>query len=417
MNERDVLVNRLLDKYEKSAHLLTPGRSTRRVLLNVEKKDIPEYDYEYAPVRDAFNAAAKALEEQQLVCIEWADNRMVMQKIVLELQNVRACYRAVGRVHPGERAERVIEQTERYLKEARTPWLAAWRDRVIADAQQKLSVPQFCREDEGRLCDLLRAFQGYDALRDTISMRTFSIDIYHDSKYFERSVRGTFLGVARKYCAELAALCEEHPLSERDQLAFLGIYARPEHYEMSGSFAVHTEKGIIDFRAAEPFGLALPGTLVDRITAIDADEIDTLTFIENKTNYDEYLCSEKGKREIAVYHGGFLSPKKKKLVRRLCEAVPESVEIRFWADIDLGGFRMFEQLHEVAPQLQPMRMGADEVERYHEYGLPRTKAYLDRLRAALDAGDFPQFSDAAQKILLYGVTIEQEIFLAENAAQ
>ena len=115
MNERDVLVNRLLDKYEKSAHLLTPGRSTRRVLLNVEKKDIPEYDYEYAPVRDAFNAAAKALEEQQLVCIEWADNRMVMQKIVLELQNVRACYRVVGRVHPGERAERVIEQTERYL--------------------------------------------------------------------------------------------------------------------------------------------------------------------------------------------------------------------------------------------------------------------------------------------------------------
>ena len=86
-------------------------------------------------------------------------------------------------------------------------------------------------------------------------------------------------------------------------------------------------------------------------------------------------------------------------------------------DIDLGGFRMFEQLHEVAPQLQPMRMGADEVERYHEYGLPRTKAYLDRLRAALDAGDFPQFADAAQKILLYGVTIEQEIFLAENAAQ
>ena len=85
MNERDVLVNRLLDKYEKSAHLLTPGRSTRRVLLNVEKKDIPEYDYEYAPVRDAFNAAAKALEEQQLVCIEWADNRMVMQKIAIRI--------------------------------------------------------------------------------------------------------------------------------------------------------------------------------------------------------------------------------------------------------------------------------------------------------------------------------------------
>ena len=97
--------------------------------------------------------------------------------------------------------------------------------------------------------------------------------------------------------------------------------------------------------------------------------------------------------------------------------MPESAEIRFWADIDLGGFRMFAQLRAIVPRLQPMRMGADEVERYREYGLSRTKAYLDRLRAALDAGDFPQFADAAQKILLYGVTIEQEIFLAENAGK
>ena len=42
MTEQGIILNRLLDKYENSKHLLAPGASTRRVMLKVEKKDIPE---------------------------------------------------------------------------------------------------------------------------------------------------------------------------------------------------------------------------------------------------------------------------------------------------------------------------------------------------------------------------------------
>lgn len=43
MTEQGVILNRLLDKYENSKHLSEPGTSTRRVMLRVGKKELPEY--------------------------------------------------------------------------------------------------------------------------------------------------------------------------------------------------------------------------------------------------------------------------------------------------------------------------------------------------------------------------------------
>ena len=55
-----------------------------------------------------------------------------------------------------------------------------------------------------------------------------------------------------------------------------------------------------------------PSTLVSEIVDIELKNICCITFIENKTNYDEYLLAEKQPEELVVYHGGFLSPRKKK---------------------------------------------------------------------------------------------------------
>ena len=66
MTEQSVILNRLLDKYENSKHLSEPGTSTRRVMLRIEKKELPEYLYEDAAIRDSYNEAALELEKQHL---------------------------------------------------------------------------------------------------------------------------------------------------------------------------------------------------------------------------------------------------------------------------------------------------------------------------------------------------------------
>lgn len=257
----------------------------------------------------------------------------------------------------------------------------------------------------------LLTFQRYAELSGSVTMRAFSSQCFHDTKYFERNVRELFLTIARKYNTQLAAACTEAELGERDQLAFLGIYARPELYELSGDCAICLKKGELRLSAAEPYGLALPSTLVSEIVDIELKSICCITFIENKTNYDEYLLAEKQPEELVVYHGGFLSPRKKKLFEKLAAAAEKTMQIRFWADIDLGGFCMFENLQTVFPQLEPMRMEGRFVEQYHKNGLKRPEQYLKKLKEERNAGRHTLFVDAIDKILQYGVTIEQETFL------
>lgn len=162
--------------------------------------------------------------------------------------------------------------------------------------------------------------------------------------------------------------------------------------------------------AAGSYGLELPSSAIDLITAVDLHCTQRVTFIENKTNYTAYLVSEMQPGELVVYHGGFLSAQKRRLFGMIAGAAPPETQLRFWADIDLGGFRMFTQLRELIPQLVPMRMSAESVTAHRYTGLRRSGSYLTRLRQARP--EFPTFSDAIEKILEYGVTIEQESFLS-----
>ena len=410
--ERDIILSRLLGKYERSKHMLEPGASSRRVMLRVDKKELPEYQYQEADVRDGFNRAAGELAREGLIFIEWVKGRPVLSAAVLNLEAVERCYQAAGRTHPRVRAERVAGKVQAALANVDTPWVADWRDKVCEKAQNKYAIPHFCKKDMVFLSQLLTALVQYDALRgEPVTMRAFSSRCYHDSKFFERNVRETFLEIARSHCPGLTEACEQSDLGIRDQLAYLGIYAQPELYELSGKCVLTTETGSIHVDSVWPFGIALPSTAIDSVQAIALSGISKIVFIENKTNYDEFLLSELDARTLAVYHGGFLSPQKRKLFIKIAEAVQEEAQVFFWADIDLGGFRMFSQLQALIPRLLPLRMGGEDVAAYRGNGLPRPREYLERLAQALENGDFPLFDDAIQRILEYGVTIEQEAFL------
>lgn len=410
--EEHIILTRLLDKYEKSKHLLEPGSSNRRVMLRIEKKELPEYKHETAGVRDAFNQAARNLEQEHLILTEWYKGIPVLSAVVLNLDQVDRCYQVTGRTHPRQQAEAVAQMVQHALASAEAPWIAAWRDDICANAARTYAVPHYCRRDTGLLPKLLSALIQYDSLRgETITMRAFSSKCYHNSKTFEREVRDTFLRISEKYCAELAEVCEHTEMGVRDKLAYLGIYARPELYELSGNCAITTQAGTVDIGAAYPYGIALPSTAVDSITGIDLSRIQKIVFVENKTNYDEYLVSELEPDTLAIYHGGFLSPQKKKLFSKIAAVIPEDTPAFFWADIDLGGFRMFAHLQQLIPHLQPMRMSGEDVALHCQDGLKRSEEYLDHLRQALSEKVYPMFDSTIQEILKRGVTIEQETFL------
>ena len=411
MTEQRIILSRLLDKFENSKHLSDPGTSHRRVMLRVDKKELPEYRYEDATTRDAYNEAARMLEAKKMVQLEWVKGRPLLSTVVLNLEQVSSCYTALGRVHPKTRANHITTLIDGSLEGVSIPWIVAWKKDICSEAVEHLKIPNFCKSDDTLLHDLLRSFQEYATLPGSITMRAFSIKCFSDTKYFERNIRDLFLRIARKYDNALALACEENNLGEKEQLAFLGIYARPEHYELAGNCLIRTQQGELDLKASGRCGLALPSTLIDSITEIEMSSINCITFIENKTNYDEYIASEKQSGELVIYHGGFLSPQKRQLFTLIANGADETSTIRFWADIDKGGFQMFQQLQELIPALVPMRMSGEFVDKFHEHGLVRSKEYLSALKTDLEHGKHLLFKDAIEKILSFGVTIEQEAFL------
>ncbi len=412
MTSQNNIITLLLDKFEGSKHLFEPGISNRRVMLKSGQKEWPDYDYEIADIRDEFNAAAQSLEKAGMVQIEWIPHRPVMQAVVLNLSVIDECYRMVGRVHPKERAQRIEAMITARLSLVETTWIRQWRDTVCLEARTRYKVPSYCMEDTMFLSELLTAFFEYDALHGgPVTMRAFSSRCYHDTKHFEKTIRDTFLRIALQYHAELSELCQNEEFGAREQLAFLGIYARPELYELTGNCVVETPNGRIAIGAAGSSGIALPGTIVDDIQAIHMENICRITFIENKTNYDEYICTERSDDELVLYHGGFSSPQKRKFFAALASDIPVNIPIYFWADIDLGGFEMFERLRKIFPALQPMRMSVEDVEKYHDRGLARPDEYWKRMNTALEFKKYPLFHEVLQRLIKYRVTIEQEVFL------
>ena len=109
MKEAQVILNRLLDKFENSKHLSEPNTSRRRVMLRIDKRELPEYQYEDAVVRDAYNIAARELEQQALVRLEWARKQSVLSCIVLDLERVAQCYECADRVHPRKKRQKRLQ--------------------------------------------------------------------------------------------------------------------------------------------------------------------------------------------------------------------------------------------------------------------------------------------------------------------
>lgn len=237
--ERDVILSRLLDKFEKSKHLTEPGVSNRRVMLRINKNELPEYQREKAEIRDQFNRAAKELERSGLVRLEWVPGQPVFSTVALNLDRVDAAYEQAGRVHPGRRAVGIVETIKTALSGVNTPWIASWRDDVCDALCSSWKLPAVCKKGDEFLRGLLKCLACYgDLAGRTVSVRSFSIMCFQNSKRFEREFQDDFIRIAEDYDEELAALCSEQDMGPREKLAFLGIYTHPELYQLSGRLSI-----------------------------------------------------------------------------------------------------------------------------------------------------------------------------------
>lgn len=380
-------------------------------MLRVEKNELPEYNYENAEVKDKYNLAAERLERYKLISIIWVKGIKRIDKLVLNLECIENAYDFIERSHPLKETESFCKIIENELVQVKTEWIAKWRDSVCDNMRKTLKLDNDCKKGKGFIMKLVKAFSEHDLLNDDITMRAFSSKCYGNTKTFENEIRDSFLKIAYKYDSVFHNICDDCNLSIKDKLAYFGIYARPEIYELSGKVSLITEGGKCDLSVLENSGAAIRSTMVSLIKSIDMSNISKVIFIENKTNYDEYIYSQGSDDTLIIYHGGFMSPQKQKFISKIYENAKENTDFFFWADIDLGGFEMFYKLKGIIPLLKPLNMSVEDVCKYHMYGLERNEKYLQKLQEIKTNNKYPLFNDTIDLILKFGVTIEQESFL------
>jgi hypothetical protein len=414
MNEEKIILNRLLDKYEQSTHFSEPGRSNRRVLIKTDGNGLSEYDYQNVNIRDTFNIAIRNLMDKEVIFAEWLPGRkqLVVKELWLNLGKLETAYILAERQPLQNKIDEYCGLLKALTERVKTAWIYKFLTAEVEKLSSSNRLSGIYKKGFAHFKEVLNALEHMDLLDDNgITMRAFSIACYHDSKYFEKNIRDDVLTIAREYCPPLSELLADHDLSDREQLACLGIYARPEIYEFAGPLIIETEEGICDCSPLSRFGCALISTAVDGIQKLYLNNIHRIMFIENKTNYDEYIEKARRSDELVIFHGGFLSPQKKKLLSKIVSSCQLSTEYLFWADIDLGGFKMFAQLKKLAPELLPWKMGSTEVEHYAALGLKRNSRYMKELEGFLSFPDGTLFTDTINALLLNDITIEQEVML------
>ena len=414
MNEEKLILNKLLDKYEQSIHFSQPGHSTRRVMLKPERNDLPEYEFQNIGVRDNFNTALENLKKSGLINVAWLKGRahLVANEIWLNLDMIDEAYSKACRHPLRTQLSALCVLLKSTAGRVSADWLKIHLTYKAKHLQESGKVSGVYKKGEQYLKELLTAIEHYDKLAGAdITMRAFSIACYSDSKRFERVYRDAFLAEMRLAHPALRELLTYQELSQREQLDYLGIHVRPEIFEFAGPIVIETALGQCDLSVMS--GCALTSATALSILRIHGERIARILFIENKTNYDEYIKKDRHNDELVIYHGGFMSSQKKAFFKLIALFAADDVQVHFWADIDLGGFKMFHQLKSIIPGLKPWKMGNKDVEMYAAQGLERSQAYMLELKNYQRLPEAAIFSNSIDAILLYGRTIEQESMLTE----
>jgi hypothetical protein len=91
------VLNKLLDKYEASAHYKQNAISNRRVLMKCDSKNLPIYQFDDADWRDAFNHSMSELKENNIIDFSWERKGFLIKEVWLRLESLATAYQMIGR--------------------------------------------------------------------------------------------------------------------------------------------------------------------------------------------------------------------------------------------------------------------------------------------------------------------------------
>ncbi|MEG1576807.1 MAG: DUF2220 family protein [Clostridium sp.] len=408
------ILERLIGKYEKSKSFID-GECNRKIGIRIQEESMVSERMESAEEKEHFLASLSELKGQGLIDYSWIryEQGNLIDRIWLNIgaEPIEKCYERLGKSPKRDVIDALKMMILRDAKRIEN------RDEIYEFLieqsiflEEKHKISRFFSEDLTTSEHLLRCLVYLADNKDEIQERVLSTNLYGDSKYFERSVKGKVLSVLRAIKKKAEEIfTDEELLRER------GLVKWPEILEFTGSIEVFLKNGETISYGTQTYGAYINSLTVDEIERVDMTRINRVLFIENKANYVWYTAHEKQEDELVLYHGGCYSPIKGRWFRKIYEGGLEKSQMLYfhWSDIDVGGFRIFTRLRQnVIPTLLPYRMDVETLTEYREKGMPLpTASYQKLLR---DMGEDPRYAEFREVIGMmcqWNIRLEQENLL------
>ncbi|MCL1982930.1 MAG: DUF2220 domain-containing protein [Clostridiales bacterium] len=411
-----LILDSLLDKYERSSFFRDATQPTRRIMLNFYnggRSDFAYYDIEQSERRIDVNGSVEDLAAAGLLSFEWmkGEHQHIIAKAWLNLDNLRSAYLAAGREPKADATEKILSEIEAAQSNATAPWAKRFLQDAYGETTRKRSISSAIPADSEDRRLLFKAIASIDEPGGTeYTERVFSLRTFGDTKLFERTVRSKLLSILRKY------LESDDDAADSDLLKQVGIVKFPEQFEFCGNISLAFDQGTVNFGFL-PGGASIRSFDLSAGLLSVGGSVETITTIENYTNYLEYIRKSKAENELVIYHGGQISPRKLLFLRAVANAMPANCMWRHWSDIDYGGFLMLSRLRrEVVEAAAPYRMDAGELIRYGSLAAPIKPRYAEKLRGLKARPELADCCDCIDYMLKNMVRLEQEAMLADNIA-
>lgn len=409
MNYRQHLLNSLLDKYENSSHFFGHARINRRVLLNFNRKTLPQYFIGDRPQeKQAIHQAISELQAAGILTVEWlpGEKGNLLKSISLNLEYLETAYNLTNRIPKSEQLTELIQLLTSVSFQ--TPWLSHFKTSTLLELEANRTVPSPLPADIAATRRLLQALAGLDQKGETeVSERIFSIRYLGHSKLFSGKIRATIITLARTY------LLKDLELSDEDVLSELGIVKTSAEILLAGPITLTINGNTADL-APLSFG-AVIDTHQASLADIAALNTDTILLVENKTNYHELIRHNLSTKILIIYLGGFPGPGKRRFLTTLGNHCDHTTNIYHWGDIDWGGFRIHRILKDTAfPTLKPLLMDTNTLLNHIDMADTLRPAYKTKLTRLLQDPAYSEFHPTIEQMLKHNIRLEQEAILARN---
>lgn len=390
----------LLDKYNKSKTFKGDNKVRQNFYIKPEAV-FPDYndDFADAALIEEFDEDVEELERAGLVSI--VKRGRVIERIYMVLENEPLYHKLIGAADKRDELKRSEDILSGFMGRNSTldKICAAQLERVRSCKKPDIA------QDNKRLEQILRCLDFILGNRLEILEREMSIELFGDSKLFEKELKNKVCSVLDSYCeideTESDGFSDDEKSLKREKLlSHFMIVKNPTYFYFKGN-------GQIDFSDGTKIGLsfscpiALRSDSIDEIASVTVS-CGTIMTIENLTSFNR-VSSE---NMFCLFLSGYNNSCKSRFLKKIFENNPQKEWYHF-GDIDPDGFLILHNLRiKTGIDFKPYRMGIPELVEFKKYCKPLEKNDIAKANSLLERR---LFDELARFMLGHNCKLEQEI--------